>query len=137
MKLEFQVAGPPVPQGSMRAFIPKGWTRAIITSDNPKLKQWRADVNIAAQSAMEGEKAAKGEPVQINVWFYFKRPKEYGHPDYKTQKPDVDKLARAIMDSLKGVAYDDDSQVVKLVAWKLFGIPERAEILAQTMPLTA
>lgn len=137
MKLEFQVDGAPVPQGSMRAFIPKGWQRAIITSDNPKLKQWRACVNIAAQSAMQGQMAAKGEPIQMNIWFYFRRPKEYGHPDYKTTKPDVDKLARSIMDSLTGVAYVDDSQVVKLVVWKLFGIPERVEILAQTMPLTA
>lgn len=137
MRLEFQVDGEPIPQGSVRAFMPKGWTRPVLTSDNPRLKQWRATVNIAAQRAMEGQIASKGEPVQINIWFYFARPKMYGHPDYKTTRPDVDKLARSIMDSLTGVAYVDDSQVVKLVVWKLFGIPERVEILAQTMPLTA
>ncbi len=38
--VKFTVYGRPVPQGSTRSFIPKGWTRAVITTDNKKLKPW-------------------------------------------------------------------------------------------------
>lgn len=34
-------------------------------------------------------------------------------------KPDLDNVAKAVLDALNGVAYDDDSQVVSLVVNKL------------------
>jgi Holliday junction resolvase RusA-like endonuclease len=36
---------------------------------------------------------------------------------------DVDKMARACLDAMKGIVWVDDSQVVKLVASKAFGQP--------------
>ena len=39
-----------------------------------------------------------------------------------TKKPDVDNIAKAILDSLNGLAYDDDSQVVRLSIDKAYGI---------------
>lgn len=38
-----------------------------------------------------------------------------------TKKPDIDNIAKAILDSLNGVAYDDDSQVVRLTIEKVYG----------------
>jgi len=35
--LTFQVYGEAQPQGSAKAFIPKGWKRPILTSDNAQL----------------------------------------------------------------------------------------------------
>jgi Holliday junction resolvase RusA-like endonuclease len=40
----------------------------------------------------------------------------FGEPD--TFKPDVDNLAKAVMDALNCVAYVDDSQVIELVIRK-------------------
>lgn len=40
-----------------------------------------------------------------------------------TQRPDGDKLTRAIWDALTGVAFEDDSQVVE---WH--GVKRRAEV---------
>ena len=34
-------------------------------------------------------------------------------------KPDIDNLAKFVLDSLKGIVYADDSQVVKLVLYKI------------------
>lgn len=39
-----------------------------------------------------------------------------------TKKPDVDNIAKAILDSLNGLAYDDDSQVVRLSIDKVYGL---------------
>ena len=33
--------------------------------------------------------------------------------------PDIDNLAKFVLDSLNGIAYKDDCQVVKLVVYKL------------------
>jgi len=38
-----------------------------------------------------------------------------------TIKPDCDNVAKAIMDALNGVAYDDDKQVTKLTVNKIYG----------------
>jgi Holliday junction resolvase RusA-like endonuclease len=135
MKVKLTVEGTPVPQGSMSAFVPKGWTRAIITSANPKLKLWRATVNIAAQSAMRRQAqdvVGKGLPVWLELKFYFQRPQKFLHPVYKTTRVDLDKLCRAIKDSLTGVVYVDDCQVVELYAVKMYGLPERVEITAES-----
>lgn len=37
---------------------------------------------------------------------------------YPTKTPDADNIAKAILDALNGVAYDDDKQVVNLVVMK-------------------
>ncbi len=39
---------------------------------------------------------------------------------HHTKKPDLDKLARALKDALKGVLYHDDAQVVVLLARKVY-----------------
>ena len=39
-------------------------------------------------------------------------------------KPDLDKLIRAVLDGLTGVAYVDDSQVILIQATKTYGINE-------------
>ena len=41
-----------------------------------------------------------------------------------TTRPDIDNLVKSIMDSLNGFAYDDDSQVIELHAWKVYGEPK-------------
>jgi Holliday junction resolvase RusA-like endonuclease len=38
-----------------------------------------------------------------------------------TKKPDLDNVAKAILDSLNGIAYKDDSQVVELTVKKYYG----------------
>jgi len=65
--------------------------------------------------------------------FWYAPPKKPSHPVYKAQKPDVDKLVRSILDSLTGVVYTDDSQVVIVTAYKKYGAPERVEIVAESL----
>ncbi len=61
-------------------------------------------------------------PVELEVMFYLDRPSSIS----KTQRPqptvapDLDKLVRGVGDALTGVVYDDDSQVIRCLAWKVY-----------------
>jgi Holliday junction resolvase RusA-like endonuclease len=135
VELNFTVYGIPQPQGSTRAFIPRGWSRPVITTDNVRLKPWRQELAGAAIAAMEGKQmAARGVPVSITLAFYFEKPKsERKSALHKTTKPDVDKLLRAVLDALTGIAYQDDSQVSECRVAKVFGSPARLEVLLSTL----
>lgn len=126
--ISFRVPGVPVQQGSMNAFVVNG--RAVVTHKSPKaLKDYRARVAVAAEIA--GARCTRG-PVSVRVSFYMQRPKSHfgtgrnegvlkdSAPRYCTTTPDVDKLARSILDALTGVCFNDDSQVVELRAVRLY-----------------
>lgn len=136
MKLQFTVFGKPEPQGSSRAFIPKGWTRAVITSSNPKLKSWRQELAKAALLACCHAKESDFPihhriAVQVALQFFFAPPKKVNTKE-KTTRPDVDKLMRAALDGMTGIVYHDDSQVAHAQISKCFGLPERVEIYVGT-----
>src|SRR6516164_8960711 len=126
--IRFIVYGTPVPQGSMRAFLPKGHTRPIVTGDNAKTKPWRQEVATTAMLFM-GSNAIWEGPVWIHLDFFFERPKSLKKSaQRKITKPDVDKLCRGVLDALTGIIYKDDSQIVSCMASKHFGSPARCEV---------
>lgn len=131
--ISYTIFGKPQPQGSARAFVPKGWKRAIITSANPNLKQWRQQATSAAMEAMQ--EASMLEPVDrsvaiaIQADFYFDKPASTKRSVVdKVTKPDIDKLQRGLFDSMTGVVFVDDSQIVRVACTKNFGSPERVEV---------
>jgi Holliday junction resolvase RusA-like endonuclease len=133
VKLAFTVYGKAEPQGSTRAFIPKGWNRAIITSDNPKLKSWRQELAKAAMSACRHKGVFPlPDAMAVVLTFIFAPPKK-PKSVYKTTRPDLDKLMRSTLDGMTGIVYDDDSQVVKAELSKGYGVPERVEIFVTTL----
>lgn len=109
--------------------MPKGWTRPILTSDNKTLKPWRQDVSQYAREMM-CTRLPSESAIAVKINFFFLRPKSTKKTvQHKLTKPDVDKCARSILDSLTGVCFKDDSQVVVLSASKTFcECDERAEI---------
>jgi crossover junction endodeoxyribonuclease RusA len=126
----FTVIGIAQPQGSTKAFVPKGWTRPIVTSDNPLNKGWRQCVAEQAQQV-----AAEGQflgPVAMFVRFSLPRPASLPRRVVAHVKaPDLDKLVRSVGDALTGVLYRDDAQVVELRARKVYagvGTAPQAEI---------
>ena len=123
--VRFTVVGIAQPKGSVKAFVPKGWTRPVLTSTNPKVKGWQQLVAEQAQAvAQDGLFVG---PVAIGVVFQLPRPQSLPKRVlHHTKKPDLDKLARALKDALKGVLYQDDSQVVELHARKAYAAPAAA-----------
>ena len=132
-ELIFNVYGEPIPQGSTRAFIPKGWTRPIITADNKKTKPWRQEIAGAALQAMEHDLldcAGKDVPFRVAITFRFQKPKSTKKTVLeKVTKPDTDKLIRAVLDALTGIVWTDDSQVVEIHARKEFSVQPGAKIM--------
>lgn len=139
-ELSFYVAGVPAPGGSKKAFVPRGWTRAVITdAGGVRNKEWKAAVASAAYEAMraQGEKDLFHGPVVLDVTFYMPRPKAHFNskgalkspaPIYHTKAPDALKLTRSTEDALKGVVWVDDSGVVYLKAKKIYGQSSGASI---------
>ena len=115
------VPGVPVPQGSAKAYVHGG--RAVVTSDNARLRPWRSTVT-AAIAAIEPD--VETGPVEVTLDFTFARPaSHFGKrglrgtaPDFPAVRPDIDKLCRAVMDALSSVVWVDDRQVARLVASK-------------------
>jgi len=118
MILRFTVTGAPKPKGSMKAFVPKGWTRPVLTTSSAGLKAWEQMIRSVAQAHVS---AYTTDPVRVRLRFALPRPKSLSrrasHRPH-TKRPDVDKLARAALDALTGVIFKDDSQVYALHAVK-------------------
>jgi len=60
------------------------------------------------------------------AWSRKKREEMNGMPC--ETKPDVDNLVKAVMDGLNGIAYEDDSQVVRITARKEWGEEGHTEV---------
>ena len=132
----FDVLGKPQHQGSMRGFTPKGWKRPVLTSDNANLKPWRQEVAANAHTAMI-ESSIEGcieGPVRVEAGFYFTRPKRGKKRDiHKITRPDLDKLARALLDAMTGTVFADDSQVSQLWVSKFFDGSARTWVRVTTL----
>ena len=67
-------------------------------------------------------------PMVIEIQAFFKKPKltkkeqalNLPKHQFPTKKPDGDNIAKAILDSLNGVAYHDDSYVTELSVSKYY-----------------
>lgn len=111
----FFVKGKPVSQGSL-TFI-KG--RAIHVKGR-ELALWRGTIAAMARST-NITKIQVG--VDMELLFIFNKPKTVKRSE-PFVRPDLDKLIRAVLDGLTGVAYEDDQQVVRLTAQKAYGETE-------------
>ena len=125
--LAFDVPGVPAPKGSLRAFS-RGKHVALVWNNADKVRPWMSSISLAARDA--GATPVEG-PVSVGVTFRLPRPKgHYGAkglkasaPLWPSKKPDVDKLVRALLDALTGIAWGDDAQVVSVSASKVYAGP--------------
>jgi crossover junction endodeoxyribonuclease RusA len=133
--MKFTVYGQPIPQGSMRAFMPKRGKFPIVTADNAKTKPWRQEIAGVAQNTLQSNREVSWGaefPLRVAIDFFFDRPKSLKKSIMdKVTKPDLDKLARSVLDALTGICFHDDSQVIDLHVTKNFGSPARAEIMVE------
>ena len=120
------VVGVAQPQGNKSAFVING--RAVLVEgrrgkSRAAFKDWRAAVSREAGAWVK----ANGMPepiaggVVLEIEFHLPRPKSLPkRVVHHTKKPDVDKLSRLIGDSLTGIVFHDDSNVVELRAKKVY-----------------
>lgn len=117
--IRVHVAGVPVPQGSMR-----NSSHGTMIHSNPNLDKWRISVGWHAKAALP-RSWSKAGAFGVEGTCYFARPKYLPKTEVLpiVHKNDIDKLARAILDAMSKIVYDDDGQVVDLNLRKRFGNP--------------
>jgi Holliday junction resolvase RusA-like endonuclease len=101
----------------------------VLHSQGSALAVWRSLIGWEAKSAGASPHSL---PVKITISFFMPRPKTVKRA-YPSVAPDLDKLVRAVLDGLTGVAYEDDGQVVQIHARKLYGAEVGAEIELETI----
>ena len=115
------IPGDPVAQPRPKVSTRGGFARAYVDAKHP-IHAYKQAIRLAYVNAGGG--ILKG-PVRVNIDCWFGRPKSHSKKrseqlERKITKPDVDNLAKAILDALNGIAYDDDSQVYSLEVQKRY-----------------
>lgn len=140
----FTVQGAARPQGSKRHV-----GRGVMVESSKHLRPWRQDVREAAWLEMErptdgtpGPRTPFPGPVHVDLTFCYRRGVSHYRADGVTlnaaglrkpypTRPDTDKLARAILDSITGVVIVDDRQVVELTARRVWGPRDETHVAVE------
>ena len=144
MNVEFFVPGTPRPKGSKRHV---GHGRMIEMSKH--LPAWRTAVGHACRKAMRNRRPIPTtRAVGVVLEFRFPRPKAHyrtgrfagqlkpNAPIFHLQRPDIDKLERAILDACTGIAFVDDSQVISVTKRKGWGDESNAGVRVSILDVT-
>lgn len=130
--IKFTVYGKPFGKQRPRVAVHGGFSKAYTP------KETVAYENFVKMAYLQenGEKKLQGG-IEAEIVGFFPIPKSEskkrrllmleGEIPY-TKKCDCDNLAKSILDSLNGIAYDDDSQIYKLSVEKKYGEVPRVEV---------
>jgi Holliday junction resolvase RusA-like endonuclease len=134
--LDVFIPGIPKPQGSMRAFKAGGHI-SVVHGNGGELGVWRTAVTTGVAAAW-GDQPPLDEPVAILATFHLPRPKSIPkRRRWPDRLPDLDKLVRAVLDSMTGVAIADDARVVSIIARKHYATERPAGLHLMLSPVMA
>lgn len=124
-QLSFRIDGVAVPQGSKRIGRAGMHGRPLVVDDNPKLRPWRDAVTLQAGSAARRAGwVTPARDVAVEVELSVGLPRPASAPRSRAApvvRPDVDKLARALLDGLVDAAVlTDDAQCTRLEITKTY-----------------
>lgn len=97
----------------------------------------------AEAAAIRAEALYHDTPLEVQLLFKLVRPKSHfgakgvlpSAPAHPLTYPDIDKLARAVLDALTGVLYDDDGRIALLTVEKQWSDPGRQGVVITLRPL--
>ncbi len=108
------ITGTPKPQGSKKAFVIKG--KAILVDASEGNYEWRRVVT--NELANDPDLIRYKGAVNVSLSFFLEKAKS-NKTNLMTQKPDIDKLARSVLDAMTNAELiEDDSRVIYLAASK-------------------
>jgi Holliday junction resolvase RusA-like endonuclease len=129
-EVSLSVTGDPASQGSHAIMHGR-----IVQVNSAKHKAWRKAIVQEAIATLPDDWQPIDEPCELIVNFYLPKPKTVDR-QLPSVSPDLDKLIRAVGDSLtdSGVVIDD-SRIVRISARKLYaeGIAPGATIQVKTL----
>lgn len=127
----FELLGPPIPQKQTRFGNGKAYDPS---KDDKKYIEWQIKP-FAPKTPLKG-------PVKVDFTLYFPVPKGtsgikkkqmLNHVIHHTKKPDADNCAYIITNAMKGIVYDDDSQIIDLCIHKRYG--EEVKTVIKVIPI--
>ena len=59
-------------------------------------------------------------PLEVEFLFGFKESKTSNRNKYSMPRPDTDNVAKTYLDAMEGILYENDTQVVKITARKMY-----------------
>lgn len=122
-KTTFKVPGKPTGKGRPRV------TKGGHVYTPAQTREYEEYVRSCAPQGIIRE-SQKDKPIAITIVATYPIPKSTTKKNKElmlnnnirpTKKPDIDNIAKIIMDALNGLAYPDDSCIVELTACKLYG----------------
>ena len=131
MTFTFEIVGEPQGKGRPRFSTRGGFVK---TYTPEKTASYENFVKVCYLNKYKGQKL-DGEII-AEITAYFSIPKSFSKKKRSeaiegkimpTKKPDTDNIAKTILDSLNGIAFEDDKQVVALLVKKLYG--EEAKVV--------
>jgi Holliday junction resolvase RusA-like endonuclease len=122
-KFSLRIPIEPVPKGRPR------FTRFGKVYTPPKTHNYEKVIGEYWKQATRGFKFEREQAVCVNVVFGLPIPKSTSKHKKEDmlndtikhiKKPDVDNLLKAVLDGLNGIAWADDSQVIRVCASKIY-----------------
>ena len=109
--ISFVIPGKPQPKQRPRVTM-KGTYTPQATVDYERLVGWQC------RSVYKGKPLTTALKLTVRVFFKLPKRTVKEKGDWHTNRPDLDNVIKGITDSLNGIAYEDDSQIVKIEATK-------------------
>ena len=134
MKYTFDIV--PVSQGRPR-FARRG--KFVQTYDPPKSKKFKQDLAELAKEVLQEQPffAGKHIPIEVDLKFYIPLLKSFTNTKRERAlkgdlrpptRPDIDNYIKGTLDSLNGLFWEDDGQIVELHAGKYYSDSPRIEM---------
>lgn len=141
MTICFTVPGKPQGKARARTFYnPK--TKAMSSVTPEKTVLYENFISTCYLQAAGEERFSDAAYIRIRIQAFYevtkstskvKRTAMLNGELLPTKKPDIDNIAKAVLDALNGVAYRDDTQVVKLYVRKQYSEKPRVEICLEEL----
>jgi len=126
------IGGEPRPQGSKQGFIRGG--KVVLVESQKQLPAWREQMTRMLQLKMLENETSFTTAVNVALTFWLPRPKSVKR-QYATGTYDIDKLTRAVLDSItKAGVWRDDSDVVDLTVRKTYADTHEPGVLISITP---
>ena len=134
MQIMFTVNGEPVAKGRPR-FAKRG--NYVQTYTPVKTKSYEDEVRLLATKAKGSGSTLEGS-VSVFIYISFSVPQSYSKRKREaclsgetkhTKKPDLDNVAKAIIDGMNGIIFKDDSQIINLHVTKVYAEVGKVEVL--------
>jgi Holliday junction resolvase RusA-like endonuclease len=126
------VAGDPRPQGSKKAF--NRGKHIVLVEANKDLPAWRETMKRMFELKMLERDSPFPVAVAVTIHFWLRRPKTVTR-QYATGTYDIDKLTRAVLDSLQSAnVIVNDNLVVDLTVRKSYDDDHESGVLVTVVP---